>query len=164
MTNKLPVVGKRYRYKGDLTNEAFRHFFTSNSSFKFHEWFEELPEDNQTTETVAKMKNIAQDGGQHNSDLRGWFKAHRDNVQLATDDSLEKPKESIWKPVSELPYDKWSIIKERGEVYLTRKESDIYDVFYDKQAIGATFTDFINQYNSLLDRVERLEKIINKDR
>lgn len=75
-----------------------------------------------------------------------------------------KPKEPIWKPASELPYDKWSIIKERGEVYLTRKESDIYDVFYDKQAIGATFTDFINQYNSLLDRVERLEKIINKDR
>ena len=55
--NKLPVVGKRYKYKGAMTEDCFRSFMTSDSKFIFSEHFEELPDQEPTTEESSTVDN-----------------------------------------------------------------------------------------------------------
>jgi hypothetical protein len=65
MTNKLPEIGKRYKYTWDVTYEAFRSFMTSKSAFVFNKCFEEIPdhfsqEEKKVEEDIDELETAAE--------------------------------------------------------------------------------------------------------
>lgn len=201
MTNKLPVVGKRYRNRFSKT-ECLLVFISEEQKQcvidlgrtsgglmirwleTFSDDFEELQEDNSNQEHTSKTHQLEENTPAEKAkeelriELEYPYCYSQDMKEKAknllnTLDSQEPKKETKlpWKPVSELPEDNYTVVikfKDGGSYFGNyREENQIFmdqemKYLYSKKDIKeyCLLTDFINQHNSLLDRVERLERII----
>lgn len=122
--------------------------------------------------------DFGKEGGDYTVETK--YKKEGDNLVIEEINEI-KPKKSVWKPVSELPkqnsdiYSDIPCIVEDAlgyHTYAVYSVNAFWDLRYGtkKMVEGylssaspiryCTLTDFINQQNSLLDRVERLERII----
>lgn len=109
--------------------------------------------------------SIYTDGGQHNSDLKVWLKAHPDYIETNKENTPTLSKE-----VSEAMEELKQLI-DNNDIYVREHHFEVVS----QNLLNALDSQFnhkvrdkevclsggdINQQNSLLDRVERLERII----